>query len=359
MQTVRRTSPYIRKEISTKRMMTDVIIALLPVTVFAIYRFGTDALFRIVVSILTMVILEAIAFGLMQKPKKADTWLLKTKSRYEKYNATHLIIPAVSGLIFALIIPSQLPYYGVIIGAAFGIIVAKMMFGGTGNNIFNVAGAGRVFIGLALTSLFTNTYSATDIVAGGTALTALKGNLGFPYVLDSYSLSEAFFGYIPGSMGEVSAFFILIGLAYLLIRKSADWRVVAATLIPFMIFAYVAGLAIDPSRALDYMVFHVVTGGLLFGVAFMVTDPVTSPVTAPGRVYYGILIASLVIIIRLFGAYPEGMVFAIIFANMFVPLIDFPQWSKSTFSKTTWISFIIIILLVSSVVFFGLGGQLS
>jgi electron transport complex protein RnfD len=222
MQTVKKTSPYIRKDVSTKRMMTDVLIALIPVVVFSIYRFGMDALLRISLSVSIMVLIEALMFGLMQTPKKADTWLLRTKSRYEKYEINHLIIPAISGVIYGLIIPSKLPIYAVIVGAVFAIVIAKMLFGGTGNNIFNVAAAGRVFIGLALTKMFTGTYVETDLIAGGTALTALKGNLGFPYVLDSYSVFDAFLGNIPGSMGEMSALAILIGAVYLLILRSSD-----------------------------------------------------------------------------------------------------------------------------------------
>ncbi len=356
MQTVKQTSPYVRKAVSTKRMMTDVLIALIPVIGFSIYRFGWDAVIRITVSLVVMIGLETIIFGMMQKPKKHDQYWPRLKSRYETYTINHVIVPAISAIIFALIVPSQIPIYAVAVGAAFGIVVGKMIFGGTGSNIFNVAAVGRIFIGLALANMFAGAYPDVDLIAGGTALASARGALGFPNTLFSYSLRDLFFGNIPGSMGEVSAFAIIIAGAYLLIRRSADYRVILSALLTFVILMTVAGMSMYPGHTLEFVLFHLFSGGLMFGVVYMITDPVTSPITRPGRWIFGMLFASLTVLIRLFGAYPEGVAFAILFANMFVPLIDFPKWSTNKIKPVFIASYAVMIILLSLIVYFGTGG---
>jgi Na+-translocating ferredoxin:NAD+ oxidoreductase subunit D len=360
MQTIKQTSPYVRKQVSTKRMMTDVLIALIPVVLFSIYRFGMDALIRILVSVIVMVLLEAIAFGMMQKTKRDDvTFMQKIKTKYQTYSINNVIIPAISAVIFALIIPSKLPIYAVIIGASFGILIGKMLFGGTGSNVFNPAAVGRIFIGLALAGMFTGTYVGIDVIAGGTALTSIRSGLDLQTVLNNYSLLDLFIGNIPGSMGEISGLAIIIGGIYLLIRRSADYRVIVSSLVTFSILMLVAGLRLYPDQALQFMLFHLFSGGLLFGVVYMITDPVTSPVTSPGRYIYGIMFAVLVVLIRLFGAYPEGVAFAILFSNMFVPLIDFPKWSTNKIKPVFVISALVAIILVGLIVYFGVGGFVS
>ncbi|MFP4177614.1 MAG: RnfABCDGE type electron transport complex subunit D [Acholeplasmataceae bacterium] len=356
MQAVKQTSPYIRKAISTKRMMTDVLIALIPVVAFSIYRFGWDAVIRIGVSIVVMVGLEALAFGMMHAPKKKDTFIVRLKSRYRDYTINNVIIPTVSAVIFAMIIPSKLPIYAVVVGAAFGIIVAKMLFGGTGTNIFNVAAAGRIFIGLALADMFTGKYVDTDLIAGGTALATAKEGLGFPQALQSYSLLDLFMGNVPGSMGEISAAAILIGAAYLLIRRSADYRVIVSSLLTFVILMALVGLRAYPDDALNFVLYQLFAGGLLFGAVYMLTDPVTSPVTRPGRYIYGMIVAALAVIIRLFGAYPEGVAFALLFGNMLVPLIDFPTWSTNRYKPTFFIGYAASLVVLGLIVYFSAGG---
>jgi len=356
MQAVKQTSPYVRKTVSTKRMMIDVLIALIPVVSFSIYRFGFDAIIRILVSIVVMVGLEALAFGLMQKPVKSDKFIERLKSRYKTYTINNITASTVSAVIFALLVPSKLPLYAVIMGAAFGIIVAKMLFGGLGSNIFNIAAAGRIFIALALTNMFSGAYVDVDLVAGGTALTTLKGGLMFPSALNSYSISDLFFGNIPGAMGEISAAAILIGAAYLIIRRSADYRVMLSTTLTFVFLVFLAGLKLYPDQVMDYVLYHLFAGGLLFGIVFMVTDPVTSPVTRPGRWIYGLMVGALVVLIRLFGAYPEGIAFAILFSNMFVPLIDYPKWSTNKVKPLFVASYVVLLVVIGLVVFFGVGG---
>lgn len=356
MQAIKQTSPYIRKDVSTKRMMIDVLIALIPVVAFSIYRFGGDAIVRILVSLVVMIGLEALIFGITHKPAKADKWIDRVKSRYVEFTINNITAPAISAIIFAMLVPSKLPVYAVIIGAAFGIVVAKMLFGGLGSNIFNIAAAGRIFIALAVTSMFDGTYVGVDLVAGATALTSFRSGLGFPGILNSYTLGELFFGNIPGAMGEISAAAILIGAAYLLIRKSADYRVMLSTALTFTVLMLFAGLKLYPDMAIQFVLFQLFSGGLMFGMVFMVTDPVTSPVTRPGRWLYGLLVAVVIVLIRLFGAYPEGVAFAILFANMFVPLIDYPKWATNKIKPTFIAGYIILLVIFSLVVFFGVGG---
>jgi electron transport complex protein RnfD len=357
MQAIKQTSPYIRKQVSTKRMMTDVLIALIPVVAFAIYRFGFDAILRILVSLVTMIGLEAIAFAITHKPDKADKWTSRLKSRYKDYSINNVLTPAISAVIFAMIIPSKLPIYAVVVGATFGIVVGKLLFGGLGSNIFNPAAVGRIFIALALGDMFTGTYIGIDLSAGSTALgTIREGGQLFPDALNSYSILELFMGNVPGAMGEISAIAILLGAAYLLIRRSADYRVMLSAVVTFLVLIALAGLKLHPDHVLEYTLYHLFAGGLMFGVVFMITDPVTSPVTRPGRWLYGLLVATLVVLIRLFGAYPEGFAFALLFANMFVPLIDYPKWSTNKIKPAFVIGYIVLIAIFGLVVYFGVGG---
>ena len=194
------------------------------------------------------------------------------------------------------------------------------------------------------------------MIAGGTALTAIRTGAGFPHTLNSYPLIDMFMGNIPGSMGEISALAILIGMAYLLIRRSADYRVIVSSLVTFVVLMFVAGLKLYPDQVLDYTLFHLFSGGILFGAVFMITDPVTSPVTRPGRWIYGLLVGALVVLIRLFGAYPEGVAFALLFSNMFVPLIDYPQWATNKFKPAFFIGYGVAFIALVAIVYFGVGG---
>ena len=355
MEFVKKDSPYIRKDTSTNKMMIDVLIALIPVTLFAIYRFQFDAVIRLLVSLVVMIVLEAVAVAMVTR-EKGNTFSEKLKSRFANYSLTNLTAPAVSAIIFALIVPSKLPIYAVIVGAAFAIIIVKMVFGGLGSNIFNVAAGGRVFIGIALAGMFSGAYQGVDALAGATPLGALVTN-DFSSLLYSYSITDLLVGNIPGAMGEINAIAILLGLAYLLIRRTADWRTVVATLGTFVLLTLFVALAKYPDQVGNYILYSVLSGGLLFGVAFMVTDPVTSPVTGPGRFLYGALVASLVVLIRSFGSYPEGIAFAILFSNMFVPLIDFGKWSSNKWKPWFIVGLSGFIIAMCLVAFFGAGGS--
>lgn len=345
MQAVAKTSPYIRKPVSTKRMMADVLIGLLPILAFATYRYGMDYLLKVVVASLIAVVAEAVVFGIIKE--QDETYLERFKT---KYTINNVIPPIVTAVIFMFTLPATVSYYVVVVGILFAIVVVKMIFGGLGRNVFNPAGAARVFVGLALGSFIT--YVDIDGAAGATAL-----SVPFSEVFRYYSISDLFFGNIPGSAGEISAIAILIGGGYLLIRRSADFRVVVSSLGVFTILMLVAGLGmglgVDTFR---FVLFQLLSGGLLFGVFFMATDPVTSPYTRPGRMIFGGLIGLLIVLIRLFGNLPEGMVFSLIIANFIVPIIDYKRWTTNQYSKKFVITSSAVIAIFALIVFIGVGG---
>lgn len=356
MKLIRETSPYLRKPVSVSRMMIDVLIALIPVVVFAIYRFGMDAVLRLSVSALVMVGTELIYIALTNKPgaKVKKGFIQDFVFGLKKATINNYVTPLISAIIFALIIPSNLSMYAVVVGAFLGIFLGKLVFGGLGGNIFNPAAVGRIIIGVSFAGRFN--YQGSDAIAGGTALQAIKGSLeSLPSVLQSYSIMDLFTGNIPGSMGEISALAILLGAAYLFYRKAADWRVSVAMISTFALLTLVASFNLNVN-SIDFVLFQLFTGGLLFGAIFMITDPVTSPTTAPGRVIYGVLVGLLVVLIRFFGAYPEGVAFALLIANMFVPAIEYYKWSSNRFSWKFMVSMAVVLIAFSLTVYFGVGG---
>lgn len=346
------TSPYIRKDTSTKRMMIDVLIALMPVVFFTVYKFGLSSVLRMMVSVVSMVGFEVLYITFFKRIEKEKTYKETLKNRVRSLSVNNFTAPAVSGLIFALLLPDQVSLYVIVIGAFFGIVVAKMFFGGLGNNLFNPAAFARVFVGLSLTVLMgIGVYSQVDVAAGATAL-----SLEFPKVFESYSIRDLIFGNIPGSLGETNAIAILIGGIYLLIRKAADFRPVVASLATFMILITIAGFILHPGNVLKFSLYHLFSGGLLFGIFFMVTDPVTSPITRPGRWIFGLIIGALVFGIRMFGAYPEGMAMGLLVANLFVPLIDYPKWATNLYTKKFFIGYGLSSILIIILSVWMLGG---
>lgn len=360
MNYAKQTSPYIRKETSVKRMMFDVLIALLPLVVFAVYRFGMDALVRIILSALLFVGVDVVAALLKVKvhPSVKDK-KERFKLRWKTLTINHVSAPLVSGVIFAMIIPSTLPIYVLIVGALFGSIIAKAFFGGLGSNIFNPAAVARVVIGLSFVTAFN--YVGIDVTSSATPLAAVNDSLAsIPAMLESYSLKDLFLGNIPGSMGEISSILIILGGLYMFIRKAADFRVTVSMILSFTVIIFVATLTVKPivdnGQIIETVLYQVLSGGLLFGAVFMVTDPVTSPVTKPGRWIYGLVVGAIVAAIRLFGALPEGVVFAILLGNIFVPLIDYYKWSKNKYSWKFILGYVVSLSVVSLIVLLALGG---
>lgn len=321
---IRQTSPYVREpKARVNRMMYDVLIALAPVTIFTIWKYQMTAVWIIAVAIISMVGTEFLYYKLKKEP-----FTLK--------NGTALI----SALIFALTLPDVTPLWIVFLGGVFGMYFGKLVFGGLGANIFNVAGFARVFIVLSFGSFMAY---EMDSVAGATSLSMTNQSFDM-MVLNDFNLMALFTGVgEAGSIGELSAALILLGGIYLFLRRSLDWRIPVSYIGTVLVLSTVAALVTGTEMV--YPLFTILSGGLLFGAIFMATDPVTSPVTGPGRIYYGFGLGVITYFIRIFGALPEGVVFAILIMNMFVPALDYYKWANSRFTKKSTLVFSVVVLL--------------
>lgn len=356
MKFVRETSPYIRKGVSVKRMMIDVLIALIPVTLFAIIQNKMGAISVILVSVVTMVLGELLCILIMKWPKGMKVKELFSKEGIGKVKANYTInnitAPMISAIIYAMICPANTSLYVVFIGALVAIILVKMCFGGLGSNIFNPAAVGRVVIGVCFGSQLDYSLGAVDVAAGGTPLAQIHSNLAnLGEALKNYSLSDLFFGNVPGCMGEVSALMILIGAVYLFIRRSADIRAFLSMIVSFVILMVVAGLSAQIDVG-TFVLYELLAGGILFGAVFMITDPVTSPTTKSGRILYGTLVGAVAALIRLVGSFPEGVAFAIILMNMFVPVIDYYRFTTTKYTYKQAIGYVALMAILSIVVWF-------
>jgi len=289
--------------------MYDVVIALIPAVLFSIFLFGIHAL-----NILLTAIISALVFE--------GSWIwLAGKNNVKKtiFDGSGII----TAILLTLNLPPESPLWMVVLGSFIAIVVAKQTFGGLGFNIFNPALVARVFLLISFPVQMTEwalpSYFKTDAVTAATPLGILKTE-GLQAVREVYSRSDFFYGTIPGSMGEVSAVSLLIGAAYLLYRKVITWEIPVCLLLMLSIMTGIFWV-INPAKNADPF-FHIFTGGVILGAFFMATDMVTSPLTRKGRMIFGSGIGLLTGIIRLFGAYPEGISFAILIMNATVPLID-------------------------------------
>ena len=332
MKIIKQTSPYIHKKVSVERMMFDVMIALWPLAIFAVIGNGFKALSVLLLSIVTMVISEFVFLYMTSKEPydgSKKTFKYNIKKAYEKATINNVLTPCISGIIYALLLPAGTPSYVVIVGALIGIVFGKLVFGGMGNNIFNPAALGRVFVMLAFGSQIKYGDGLFyDLVTGGTPLGQVSENI---TNINNYDLIDMLIGYIPGSMGEVNKILILICGLYIFIRCSADYRTFLSMMFASIAIIFAVSLSIDNVNCINFTLYHLLSGGLIFGAVFMVTDPVTSPITKPGRVIFGTLVACISLLIRFIGAYPEGVAFAILICNMLVPMIDRKVNSKFKF----------------------------
>lgn len=291
-------APHIHRRRDTRRSMLHVIVALTPAVLTALWYFGMPAL-------VTLAVCLAACVG--------SEWLI---ARYVmgRRGALPSLSAAITGILLALNLPADLPWWTAVIGSLFAIAVVKMAFGGLGCNIFNPALAGRVFLLLSFPALMTvwpeaggGFHAAADGVTGATALELLKYGGTVPDTLDLLT------GHMGGSMGETGAVAILIGLVYMLCAGIISWHIPVAILATVTVFCALIGQPV---------LVNLLSGGLLLGAVFMATDYVTSPMTRRGMLVYGVLIGVITVIIRRWGAYPEGMSFAILLGNATVPLID-------------------------------------
>ncbi len=302
-------SPHVHGSQSTRSLMRDVLIALLPALAVSTWVYGTDVL---TVSAIAVVSCVAIEF-LIQK------FLLGGEPTVSNLSA------AVTGLLLAFNLPASIPWWIVVIGSAVAIGVAKMTFGGLGRNPFNPALVGRVFLLIAYPVQMTSFSAPTvegysDAFSGATPLAAVKSGA---VSVEDADLLNMFSGAVSGSLGEIAAAALIVGGIYLLWRKVITWHIPVAVLGSMAVFAFVVALLNGGGAALyELPAFHLLAGGALLGAIYMATDYVTSPMTYKGMLIYGAGIGVITMVIRLWGAYPEGMSFAILLMNSVAPLIN-------------------------------------
>lgn len=296
-------SPHIHGGESTRRIMGDVVLALMPALAVSTYVLGWRVLMITAIAVASCVLFEYLIQRL----------LFKRRSTIGDLSAI------VTGLLLAFNLPVGIPWWIVIIGALVAIGIGKMTFGGLGCNPFNPALTGRIFLLIAYPVQMTDwTTAVPDALSGSTMLADIKAGL--------YSVSDVDFvamlgGHMNGSMGEVGAFALILGGLYLLCRKVISWHIPVAVLATMAIFAACLGIG-KGSLIYELPLFHILAGGALLGAIFMATDYSTSPMTHKGMIIYGVGIGLLTMIIRQWGAYPEGMSFAIFIMNAATPLIN-------------------------------------
>lgn len=302
--------PQVRTKTDTSRIMLDVIIALVPAMAFAVYQFGFKALALLAISVASAVFFEWGYRKLMKKPGSIND-----------------LSACVTGILLVLCLPVDAPLWMPVVGTFFAIVIVKQLYGGIGKNFVNPALAGRAFLFFSWTATMT-TWAVpktlgkivveADAVTMATPLSLLKE--GSDVAAAGYNFGDMFLGFMPGSIGEISALALLIGGAYLLIRKVISWRIPVAFIGTVAILTF-----IFPRYGysnVDWMLYNLLSGGLLLGAFFMATDYSSSPVTLNGQLLFGFGCGALTVLIRYFGGFPEGVSFAILIMNLCAWAID-------------------------------------
>lgn len=304
-------SPHVHSGDSTRRIMLDVVFALLPAWLVGVYFFGVNAILVTLVSIITCLVCEYLV----------ARYIMKVRPTLDDGSAL------VTGLLLAMNLPSGLPLWIVVIGGIVAIAVAKMSFGGLGNNMFNPALTARALLLISFPMQMTTWPLAkagswcADGSTGATALALVKNaKYGQGFSPDMPSTLDMLIGNMGGSFGEVSAIALIIGGIYLLLRRVITWHIPVFVLLGATVLS--GAMWLSDSTVYASPLVHILTGGMLLGAIFMATDYVTSPMSKMGMMVYGLLIGMLAITIRIWGAYPEGVSFAILIMNALVPLIN-------------------------------------
>lgn len=311
-------SPHVYTDNSVRKIMYGVVYAMLPALLVSVYFFGLDAIRVTVLSVVLCLLVEY----LIQK------YILRTEVTITDGSAM------ITGILLAFNVPSNLPWWIILIGAIVSIGIGKMSFGGLGKNIFNPALVGRVFLLISFPVQMTSWpvpkplggTALTDAVTGPTPLGILKEGLAAGRTVQDIMpelpnyVQQMMVGFQGGSLGEVSAFALILGALYMLIKKIITWHTPGAYIGSVVVFSGILWL-VDPTMYVDPL-FHLISGGMMLGVFYMATDMVSSPMSAKGQLIFGAGAGILTILIRVFGAYPEGVSFAILIMNAFVPIID-------------------------------------
>ena len=296
-------SPHIHTADNTRRIMGDVVLALIPALAVSTYVLGLRVLFVTFVAVASCVLFEYLISRLF----------LKRKATIGDLSAV------VTGVLLAFNLPVGIPWWIVVIGALVAIGIGKMTFGGLGCNPFNPALTGRIFLLIAYPVEMTDwTTGVPDALSGSTMLPAVKYHL---TSLADVNFAHLFGGVMNGSMGEISAVALLVGGIYLLVRKVISWHIPVAVLGTMALFAFATAIG-QGDLMWQLPLFHLMAGGAMLGAIFMATDYSTSPMTHKGMLIYGVGIGVITMVFRLWGAYPEGMSFAIFIMNAATPLIN-------------------------------------
>ena len=300
-------SPHVHQDVTTRTIMRDVLIALAPAMVFSVVNFGIRALLVTLVSVVACYGFEKL-------------WNILMKQNDKSYDLS----ACVTGVLLAFVCPVTVAYWQIVIGAAFAILLVKMLFGGLGRNVVNPALAGRAFMmswPVAMSTWikpgFQNAapiFGSADIVTAATPLANMHQGM-----MPVEKWTELFWGSVGGCIGETSALMLLIGLVYLLIRKVIKITIPAAYIGTVAILTLIFPMG---NNNFEWMLCHLFGGGLMLGAIFMATDYVTSPLTNLGQIVYGIGCGALTVLIRYFGGYNEGVSYAILIMNCFVVLLD-------------------------------------
>ena len=302
-------SPHIKSSDSTRSIMTDVLIALLPAYAWGVYMSGLRSLAIGVISILCCVLFEAVSQKLFKRPVTVSD-----------------CSAAVTGLLLAMSLSAAVPLWMPVVGAFFAVVVVKQLFGGIGKNIVNPALAARVFLlgwasemtvfaapGNRINSLAV-TLSDADVVAGATPLVALRDG-----ILPTETRGDMLIGNIGGCIGEVSALLLILGGVYLIVRRVITWHIPVTYIGTVALLTYAFP---NVSNAVSFMLYEIMAGGLILGAVFMATDYATSPITSTGKLIYGVGCGAVTVLIRYFGGYAEGVSFAILIMNLLVWYLD-------------------------------------
>lgn len=348
MEFVVEKAPHLRRKDNAFWMFLDVLIALAPTLIFAILVYGWYAIRAWLLCVVPMVGAELI-FVLIEAKKRKIPFK-------EAFDPINVLAPLISGEIMALMFtsqdtsPSGFIYFAIPLSALFGIIIGKLVFGGTGKNIFNPAAVGFVFFKICFGSSLSGGYhynvfnlpflsAYSDTAITGSTFLSSSGLLTDSSLYTAENILKFLIGDMAGGMGEACKITLIVGLAYLLIRRVADWRVVLSSFLTFVATGLIVGLIVSLNSSINafyYMLLQLLSGSFLYGMVFMITDPVTMPVTMPGRVMYGVSLSLLVFIIRLFASLPEGVAYSVLICNALVALFEYFKWAKTEFTWKTW-----------------------
>lgn len=326
-------SPHFSLGVSTQKIMLAVIISLLPECVYGVVVFGLRALFVILTSVIS-----CVAFELL--------FQLATKQKVVIKNLSAV----VSGILLALVLPSTVPFWQVVLGAAVAMIIAKGLFGGIGSNVFNPALTGRAFLfisfpsaigakwfdpnlvprihaellGRGLSESQIDAMSQATVWDGITSSTVLSTFKNGSLDVKTFDFLSYFFGNRAGCIGETSVFLILVSFVFLLLCKVIDWRAPLGMIATFTVGTFISAIvkSADFVSSIEYVAASLLSGGIMFGATFMVTDYATTPVTKPGRFIFGIGCGLITFLIRTFGGYPEGVMFSILIMNAVSPFLN-------------------------------------